>query len=126
MAKNQLALIIEDDLDLINIFSSALDEAGYLTENINEGKSAIERLNNWNPDIIILDLHLPHVSGVDILRHIRENDQFANTRVIIVTADPQLANTVSDLADLVLIKPVSFTQLRDLAIRMLASDAKDL
>lgn len=36
MAKNQLALIIEDDLDLINIFSAALEEAGYLTENINE------------------------------------------------------------------------------------------
>lgn len=125
MAKNQLAQIIEDDLDLINIFSAALEDAGYLTENINEGKSAVERLKHWNPDIIILDLHLPHVSGVDILRKIRADNHFSNTRVIIVTADPLLANTVSELTDLVLIKPVSFTQLRDLAIRMLAADAEN-
>lgn len=58
------------------------------------------------------------------MRQIREDKQLSNTRVIIVTADPQLANTVSEMADLVLIKPVSFTQLRDLAKRMIASDAE--
>jgi CheY-like chemotaxis protein len=49
------------------------------------------------------------------LRQIRADARLAGTRVIIATADPLMAQTLNDAADLVLIKPISFSQLRDLA-----------
>jgi len=118
---SKLALIIEDERDLATIFASALEAAGFRTETINAGDTAIERLADIVPDVVILDLHLPRVAGGDILRHIRADARFANTRVLITTADARMAETLADQADLVLIKPISFSQLRDLAVRMAAS-----
>lgn len=62
-----------------------------------------------------MDLHLPQVSGKDILTDIRANEHLTQTKVILATADPILAETLRPNADLVLIKPISFSQLRDLA-----------
>jgi CheY-like chemotaxis protein len=65
--------------------------------------------------VIILDLHLPHVSGGKILGVIRQTESLAQTQVIITTADATLAAALRQPSDLVLIKPISFLQLRDLA-----------
>lgn len=114
----RFALIVEDDKDLSTIFSIALQAAGFETEVVNAGDKALERLADIVPDVVVLDLHLPQVAGTDILRHIRAEDRFANTRVLVTTADARLAETLEDQADLVLVKPISFNQLRDLASRI--------
>jgi DNA-binding response OmpR family regulator len=114
-----LALIIEDDPDLSEIFSVALRGGGFDTEVILDGQLAIERLAGTPPTIIVLDLHLPHVDGVTLLTQIRANERFAKTAVIVSTADAQLADGLRSKADLVLLKPVGVDQLRDLAKRML-------
>ncbi len=113
------ALIIEDDIDLSTIFSEALKSAGFKTQTIQDGQIATQQLQILTPDVIVLDLHLPHTSGVDLMNQIRADKRMAKTRVIVSTADPRLAEIVGDKADLVLIKPVSFSQLRDLSVRML-------
>ncbi len=115
------SLIIEDDHDLATIFDEAMQAAGFDTRIVRSGDVALAQLAVAVPDVVILDLHLPYVSGVDLLRQIRGNPRLAKTRVIVATADPRLAETVRDEADLVLIKPISFTQLRDLALRFAAS-----
>ena len=66
----------------------------------------------------MLDLYLPHASGDDILHLIRSEARLAQTRVIVATADPLMADSLQAEADLVLIKPISFSQLRDLAVRL--------
>jgi CheY-like chemotaxis protein len=111
-------LIIEDNEDLATIFKAALDASGCDTLIIYDGQDALDYLQRARPDIIILDLHLPRLSGDEILRRIRADNQLAHTRVVIVTADPQMADMLHDESDLVLLKPVSFTQLRDLAARL--------
>ena len=68
--------------------------------------------------MVVLDLHLPHVSGKDILRHIRSTPHLTDTRVMVATADPHTADFLRNDANLVLIKPISFTQMRELAIRL--------
>jgi CheY-like chemotaxis protein len=68
--------------------------------------------------VVVLDLHLPQVSGETLLRQIRSTPALARTRVISATADPVMADGPSLEAALVLIKPVSFGQLRDFALRM--------
>jgi DNA-binding response OmpR family regulator len=113
-----LALIIEDELDLSEIYSKALQGGGFETETIHDGKAALSRLTGNPPDIVILDLHLPHVEGATILQHIRANESFKKTAVIVTTADERLAEEMNHGADLVLLKPVSIGQLRELANRL--------
>ena len=112
------AMIIEDNEDLAIIFAEALQAAGFDTGIIQDGSTALTRLESCTPNIIILDLHLPHVSGEDILKQIRGDERLVETRVIIATADPRMADMLKDQADLVLLKPISFGQLRDLAGRL--------
>ncbi|MGD2143730.1 MAG: response regulator [Anaerolineae bacterium] len=115
---NQLAMIIEDNEDLAIIFGEALQAAGFETGIIQDGETARMQLETSVPTVVILDLHLPRVSGEDILEQIRTDKRLAETRVIIATADPRMADMLKDRADLVLLKPISFGQLRDLASRL--------
>jgi DNA-binding response OmpR family regulator len=112
---NSLALVIEDHIDSSIIFSEAVKMAGFDVETIRDGKAALERLAVVKPDVIILDLNLPSVSGMDILRQIRSDPRLSGTRVIVVTAHDELINSIQEQADLVLIKPVAFSQIRKLA-----------
>lgn len=119
-AMNELALIIEDDEDLANIFAEALRGVGFDVELAADGRLARERLKNGiAPYLILLDMHLPHISGADLLTQvIRRDEQFANTIVIITTADARMGEAYTEQADFVLIKPISFVQLRDLTNRL--------
>lgn len=117
--ENRLALIIEDNTDLAALFSMALETAGFEAEIIETGDSAMTRLEDMEqPGVVILDLCLPNVNGADILRYIRSTDRLARTPVIIATADARAAELLENLADLVLVKPISIAQLRDLALRI--------
>ncbi len=116
--QNPLALIIEDDKKQATIFSQALKMVNYETEVIRDGYTAATRLAEVVPALVVLDLHLPQVSGREILRQIRADDRLRETRIILATADALLADSISGEADLVLLKPISFNQLRDLAARL--------
>ena len=111
-------LIVEDDPAQAEIFSTALKQAGYTVTWLDHGGKAIDYLKQNRPDIVILDLHLPEVAGTSILHAIREAPHLSETRVILATADPRMADTVATESDLVLIKPVSYIQLRELARRL--------
>jgi CheY-like chemotaxis protein len=117
---NELALIIEDDYDLANIFAEALRGIGYQVERAADGRAAAERLKSGAaPYLILLDMHLPHISGSDLLMNIiKQDEKFAHTTVIITTADARMGDMYHDQVDLVLIKPISFVQLRDLTARL--------
>jgi DNA-binding response OmpR family regulator len=112
------ALVVEDDQDLARLFALALEDAGFSTTVIFAGDAALENLAAAVPDLVVLDLYLPHVSGLDVLQRIRRDSRFAHTRVIVVTAGVRAAETLQEQADLVLVKPLDFVQLRDLAMRL--------
>jgi CheY-like chemotaxis protein len=114
-----LAIIIEDDSKLAEIFSQTLKMTGFDTQSVLDGAVALERLSEITPDLILLDLHLPNVSGDKILRHIRATDRLAKTHVFLATADHLMAQTLQDEVTLVLIKPISVSQLQLLASRIL-------
>ena len=116
--ENPLALVIEDDPEQQKIFTKAVEMAGFSVEAIGDGTEAMQRLDEVTPSLIILDLHLPTISGDEILRRIRADERLASISVILATADPLLADTLHDESDLILLKPISFIQLRDLATRL--------
>lgn len=114
---NRLALIIEDEPKLAEIFSLALRK-DFEIQVVNDGQSALDRLAEIIPAIILLDLHLPQVSGEDILRHIKADERLSQSRVIVTTADALMAEGLRDEADIILLKPISVSQLSDLANRL--------
>lgn len=113
-----LALIIEDDLEIAKILSISL-KSEFEVEILADGHSAITRLAQVVPVLIMLDLHLPEVSGMEVFAHIRSDARFAGTKVILCTADALRAESLRSQADLVLLKPISPSQLRELASRMI-------
>ena len=92
-----------------------MQAAGFETEIISDGAEALARLDLIIPDLVVLDLHLPSVSGTGILLRIRADPQLANIWVIVVTVEPELAELLQDMADRILVKPIDFARLRDLA-----------
>jgi DNA-binding response OmpR family regulator len=117
-AEYRFAFIIEDDEKLAYIFSEALQAAGYLAEVIQNGSHSLVRMESLVPEIVVLDLQLPGTNGIDILKFIRAEKRFEHTQVIVTTGDQFGAMQVYEMADFVLIKPVSFVHLRDLIARI--------
>jgi DNA-binding response OmpR family regulator len=113
-----IAIIIEDDEDLSQIFAQAMSAAGFVTEIIRDGRTAMQRLAEINPSVVLLDLHLPRVPGETLLKQIRSEKRLQDTRVVLTTADTIAAELLNEQADFVLVKPISYAQLRDLARRL--------
>lgn len=111
-----LALIVDDHFDSAFIFSEALKWAGFNVEVTYSGEAALARLAAVTPDVVVLDMCLPNVAGVDILRRIRDDARLVKTRVVVVTADTEVARTLGyGEADVMLVKPIGFNQLRQVA-----------
>ncbi len=113
------ALVVEDDADLVTIFGEALRAAGFEVSSARSLSAALAQLAVTQPDVVTVDLHLGDGNGTTILDHIHSEARLAKTRVILTTADSAMAETLQGRADLVLVKPISFIQLRDLAGRLI-------
>ena len=112
------ALIIEDEREIAALFRHVLDMAGFRTELAFHGRVAVERLSNCEPDLVILDLKLPEVSGIEILEIIRKDARLDHTKIIVISAHAYLADGISVEPDLTLLKPVSIEQLTNLITRL--------
>ncbi len=113
-----LAYVIEDDKNLSTAFAQAVLDASYDTVVIRNGLEALARLKDQVPATIVLDLHIPGVTGLELLIYLRSNERFNAVKVIVTTADDRKAQELNELADIILIKPVGYKQLRDMAQRM--------
>ena len=122
--EKKLAMIIEDDEALSALFARSLQRANFDTLVIQDGSLAIVKLSELVPDIVVLDLGLPYVSGLGILAQIRADERLADTRVIVATGSVQKVDgPIHDLADEILLKPVGFRQLRELAKKLVSEDS---
>ena len=113
-----LALIVEDHEDAAIIFANALRGSGFEIQIVRNGDTALTWLTETTPAVVILDLHLPRVSGAEILRRIRADARLAGIYVIVATAYPDLVLELDAKADQTFFKPVSFVQLHELAMRL--------
>ncbi len=116
--RKPFAMIIEDDRDTVALFRHVLDFAGYKTEIILRGEKALERLKIAKPDIILLDLNLPGVTGTEILNYIQDDPRLKDIPVVVITGHSELALGLNSQTDLVLLKPVSVDQLTNLILRL--------
>lgn len=112
-------LVIEDDKELGEILVEILTELTSSVQHIANGQLAIQTLSNTQPTIIYLDLHLPVISGIEILDIIRSHEHLNNTRVILMTADAIQADGLRSHVDDVLIKPITLDQVLEITEKYL-------
>ena len=117
------ALVVEDDADASQIFQKAVEDAGFVTETFSNGHEAQARLVFTTPELIILDIHLPSLSGEVLLRQLRGRKRLANVAVIIVTGDPEAVERYQSDGYLALLKPVGYETLHALAGQLIPESA---
>lgn len=123
--EGQRILIIEDDRDTASFFQVVLELVGFECEIVLTAREAFIALAAYIPDLIVLDMRLGlEIGGQDILFQIRSNPRFDRTRVVVVTAYPHMAKHVTELADLVLLKPVDVDQIKTLLERLSRMEIK--
>ncbi|BCR35758.1 response regulator transcription factor [Mariniplasma anaerobium] len=105
-------LIVEDQSDLRNILKKRLNEAGYVIDDAKDGLEALDFITYNNYDLIVLDIMIPKLNGLDLLKQIR-NEKNA-TKVMLLTAKDSVDDRVKGLdygADDYLVKPFAFEEL---------------
>jgi len=88
-------LIIEDDQIVANVYRNKLTVEGYKVEVANDGESGLRIMRTFRPEIIILDLMLPTISGVDVIREIRSEAGFEKVPIV-VFSNTYLTNLIQD------------------------------
>lgn len=104
-------LIIEDEQDLARIVKDYINKQGYETAVVDHGKDALQRIESWQPDFIILDIMLPDMDGIELCRQIRERN---NVPILILSARGSDTDKVLGLgfgADDYMTKPFSLIEL---------------
>ena len=85
-ARAKTVLIVEDNELNMKLFNDLLDAHGYSTVQTRSGKEAIGLAREHRPDLILMDIQLPEVSGLDVIKWIKADDALAEIPVIAVTA----------------------------------------
>jgi two-component system, OmpR family, alkaline phosphatase synthesis response regulator PhoP len=107
-------LIVEDDADIAQLVARYLDKAGYTTAILASGREALRSIGAQPPDVLVLDLMLPQVDGLEICRAVRSNPKTAATPIIMLTARGEESDRIVGLeigADDYLSKPFSPNEL---------------
>ena len=92
---NYKILLIEDDQIVANVYRNKLLLDGFKAEVASDGEKGLEMIRSFRPDAVLLDLVLPKLSGVDIIRKVRQDADF-KTLPLIVFTNTYLTSTVQD------------------------------
>jgi DNA-binding response OmpR family regulator len=103
-------LLVEDEERIASFLTTGLEAEGYAVEHVATGGGALARLRGGAPDLIVLDLALPDIDGLDVLRRVREEEK--PVAVIILTARAEMEDLVEGLAlaDDYVTKPFAFDE----------------
>lgn len=88
-------LIVDDDQDIVTMLQDRLDASGYRTFTASDGQRGIELIEQESPNLVLLDLYLPRLKGMDVLKRMAQNKQIDDIPVIVMTA----AGTIPDAVE---------------------------
>lgn len=88
-------LIVDDDQDIVTMLQDRLDAGGYRTLTATDGQRGIELIEQESPNLVLLDLYLPRLKGMDVLKRMEQNKQCEDIPVIVMTA----AGTIPDAVE---------------------------
>jgi DNA-binding response OmpR family regulator len=79
-------LIVEDERHITKFLEFILNKQGYRLRSVSNGRDALDALGAFRPDAVLLDLGLPDISGLELLREIRADETQGETKVIVLSA----------------------------------------
>lgn len=110
MAGRKAILIVDDELDICTLLEYNLQKEGFVTHSVHDGISALKRLQKGSYDLMILDLMLPQMDGIQLCRHVRGDATLKSLPIIMLTAKDEELDRVLGLemgADDYVTKPFS-------------------
>jgi CheY-like chemotaxis protein len=119
---DKTVMIIEDEEDAAELFAEMMRVSGYRIIKTSKSAPAIEMMKADKPDVILLDIMMPEVSGLEILRLMRRDPVLENIPVVIITAKGMPADIKNGMeagASTYLTKPVGFFDLKEAVERAL-------
>ena len=107
-------MIVEDEPDIIKMLEYNLKKEGFRITSVSDGREALRRVEREHPDIIILDLMLPEIDGLEVCKTLKQSSDTADIPVIMLTAKAQETDKIVGLelgADDYITKPFSIREL---------------
>lgn len=126
MSPEKTVLIIEDEADAAELFAEMMRVSGFRVLKTTSSAPAMAMMTAERPDIVLLDIMMPDVSGLDILRQMRREPALANIPVVVVSAKSMPADIKNGMeagAFTYLTKPVGFLELKEAVERALGSQS---
>jgi diguanylate cyclase (GGDEF)-like protein len=108
-------LIVDDHEDNVELLKARLESWGYGTVTATDGEEALQKVEQDPPDLILLDVMMPKIDGIEVARRVKANDQLPFIPIIMQTALDATENKVEGLeagADDYITKPIDFAELR--------------
>src|SRR5215831_1637268 len=90
-------LVVDDDLDIQEVIKDRLNSLGYEVSNASNGKECLDFLSRHNPDLILLDIEMPGMKGIEVLREIRKRE--INVPVLMITAHGTIETAVQAMRE---------------------------
>ena len=100
-------LLAEDDIILAELYTERLKQEGFTVVHASNGEDALKFVEEYHPALIILDVMMPKMNGLDVLKNLKENSETAKIPVIIVTAlvqEIEKINKMMNQADAYIVK----------------------
>ena len=86
LASEKKVLVVDDEPDVRNFLAACIEDAGFQVKTAVDGADALEKLQEDPPDLMTLDMVMPRVSGINLMRQIRGMEAFTRLPVIVITA----------------------------------------
>ena len=104
--------IADDSPALVEVLAEVFNLAGYEVTTFTDGQAVIESIKESLPEIILVDLNMPYVSGLEVLKFLRQQAGGKQTKAILCTGDSSVRNAPkSHLADVLFTKPIDMDDL---------------
>lgn len=115
MEKKVMSILIADDEpDILELLEYSFSSEGYKTQVAKDGREALKLAEKSIPDIVILDIMMPEMDGIEVCRHLRSNPRFENSLILILTARGEEYSEIAGFdagADDYITKPVRIRSL---------------
>lgn len=127
MDKQPTILVVDDNRDNVEILSSFLESRGYNVVRAEDGRTALAKVEEVSPALVLLDVMMPGMDGWQVCRTIKRHPEHGSTRVIMVTAKGGFEDKFEGMrsgADDYIVKPVNLSELAEKVERNLASSGQ--
>ena len=101
--ENVKILLVDDEQDILEFVKYNLEREGYLIETANNGKDALETAFNFKPELILLDVMMPEMDGIEVCHKLREKLEYNNTIIAMLTARNEDYTQVADFRQVLMI-----------------------